>query len=60
MAVCAEAYYERGLCYQEMQDYKRALYDFSAAIRSEAKTKSGRLPKTKELANYYCKQNFND
>ena len=28
----AMAYYKRGKCYMMMQDYKRALYDFSAAF----------------------------
>jgi len=46
------------LCYVEMQDFKRALYDFSAAIRAEIKQKSSRLPKKKELANYYRKLKF--
>ena len=28
----ALAYYKRGRCYMMMHDYKRALYDFSAAF----------------------------
>lgn len=48
----ADAFYERGNCYVLMQDYKRALYDFSAAIRAETK-KSGNLPNNKALSNYY-------
>ena len=51
----AEAYYERGNCYVAMQDYKRALYDFSAAIRAETKQKGSNLPNSKNLANYYRK-----
>ena len=31
------AFCYRGRCYMHMQEYKRALYDFSAAIRAEAK-----------------------
>ena len=31
------AYYQRGMCYMMMHDYKRALYDFSAAILSETR-----------------------
>ena len=33
----AMAFCYRGRCYMHMQEYKRALYDFSAAIRAEAK-----------------------
>lgn len=35
----------------QMQDYKRALYDFSAAIRFE--TKSSRGTDARKLAEYY-------
>jgi hypothetical protein len=38
-----------------MQDFKRALYDFSAAIRAEVKSKKDREPDKKELSKYYCK-----
>lgn len=31
------AYYKRGKCYMMMHDYKRALYDFSAAILNETR-----------------------
>lgn len=33
----AMAYYKRGKCYMMMHDYKRALYDFSAAILNETR-----------------------
>lgn len=33
----AMAYYKRGKCYMLMHDYKRALYDFSAAILNETR-----------------------
>ena len=32
IAEFAQAYFMRGKCYMHMTDYKRALYDFSAAI----------------------------
>ena len=32
------AYYKRGKCYMMMHDYKRALYDFSAAILNETRS----------------------
>lgn len=38
-----------------MQDFKRALYDFSAAIRAEVKSKKDREADKKELSKYYCK-----
>ena len=31
------AYYKRGKCYMMMHDYKRALYDLSAAILNETR-----------------------
>lgn len=34
----AMAYYKRGKCYMMMHDYKRALYDFSAAILNETRS----------------------
>lgn len=40
----------RGRCYMQMQDFKRALYDFSAAIRAEQK-KENLI--ASELADYY-------
>ena len=33
----AMAYFKRGKCYMMMHDYKRALYDFSAAILNETR-----------------------
>ena len=33
----ALAYYKRGKCYMMMHDYKRGLYDFSAAILNETR-----------------------
>ena len=36
----AMAYYKRGKCYMMMHDYKRALYDFSAAILNETRSAS--------------------
>ena len=33
----ALAYYKRGKCYMMMHDYKRALYDFSAAFYNQEK-----------------------
>ena len=33
----AMAYYKRGKCYMMMHDYKRALYDFSAAILNDTR-----------------------
>ena len=36
----AMAYYKRGKCYMMMHDYKRALYDFSAAILNETRSQS--------------------
>lgn len=33
----AMAYFNRGRCYMMMHDYKRALYDFSAAILNETR-----------------------
>lgn len=36
----AMAYYKRGKCYMMMHDYKRALYDFSAAILNETRSLS--------------------
>jgi tetratricopeptide (TPR) repeat protein len=44
----AMAYCYRGRCYMHMQEYKRALYDFSAAIRAEQKA-----PDYSNLAWYY-------
>lgn len=38
----------------DMLDYKRALYDFSAAIRAETKQKS-KVPQFAKLVDYYCK-----
>ena len=32
------AYYKRGKCYMMMHDYKRALYDFSAAILNQTRS----------------------
>ena len=32
------AYFKRGKCYMMMHDYKRALYDFSAAILNETRS----------------------
>lgn len=52
---CAVAFFERGKCYMLMTDYKRALYDFSAAIRAETK-KKGQVD-TRALSNYYRKYN---
>lgn len=51
----AMAYYKRGKCYLMMHDYKRALYDFSAAILNEQKGSSKYQVSTKEggLAQYY-------
>ena len=34
----AMAYFRRGKCYMMMHDYKRALYDFSAAILNETRS----------------------
>ena len=34
----AMAYFKRGKCYMMMHDYKRALYDFSAAILNETRS----------------------
>ena len=45
----AQAFMMRGRCYMHMQEYKRALYDFSAAIRAEAKTSN----RNSDLAEYY-------
>ena len=36
----AMAYFKRGKCYMMMHDYKRALYDFSAAILNETRFQS--------------------
>ena len=36
----ALAYFKRGKCYMMMHDYKRALYDFSAAILNETRSPS--------------------
>jgi hypothetical protein len=44
----AMAFCYRGRCYMHMQEYKRALYDFSAAIRAEQKA-----PDYSNLAWYY-------
>jgi uncharacterized protein HemY len=44
----ALAFCYRGRCYMHMQEYKRALYDFSAAIRAEQKA-----PDYSNLAWYY-------
>jgi len=50
----ADAFYERGKCYMDMQDFKRALYDYSAAIRAESKL--AKASKTNNnLAKYFCK-----
>ena len=37
IAEFAQAYFMRGKCYMHMTDYKRALYDFSAAISNLSK-----------------------
>ena len=36
----AQAYFMRGKCYMLMTDYKRALYDFSAAILNQTRKES--------------------
>ena len=36
----AQAYYKRGRCYMMMHDYKRALYDFSAAFFNQDRLES--------------------
>ena len=57
----AMAYYKRGLCYMMMNDYKRALYDFSAAILNETryphKQPSQSQVKGDGLAAFYSKWN---
>jgi len=47
----AMAYFQRGNCYMMMHDYKRALYDFSAAILSETRYtgKNSELDKVKSV-----------
>ena len=45
----AQAFYYRGRCYMHMQEYKRALYDFSAAIRAESKKDNDPI----KLGDYY-------
>ena len=53
----AMAYFKRGKCYMMMHDYKRALYDFSAAILNETRAfnKQPILPGRSEggLASFY-------
>lgn len=36
----AMAYFKRGYCYMMLNDYKRALYDFSAAILNASKSEN--------------------
>ena len=45
----AKAFDYRGRCYMHMQEYKRELYDFSAAIRAESKKDNDPI----KLAEYY-------
>jgi len=46
------AFFHRGKCYMAMQDYKRALYDFSAAIRAESRP-GHEKESHKNLSDYY-------
>ena len=40
----------RGKCYMQLNDFKRAMYDFSAAIRAETKSSNSIQS---DLATYY-------
>ena len=46
----SDGWYQRGKCYMQLNDFKRALYDFSAAIRAETKS-NNTIPS--DLATYY-------
>ena len=48
---CSEAFSWRGKCYMHLLEYKRALYDFSAAIRAEGRVPGGGSPSF--LAEFY-------
>lgn len=45
----SQAFHYRGMCYNQMGDFQRALYDFSVAIRIERE----RGQDQKALAEYY-------
>ena len=53
----AMAYFKRGKCYMMMHDYKRALYDFSAAILNETRALNkqpyGHIKQEGGNANFY-------
>jgi len=56
LAEFAQAYFMRGRCYMHMTDYKRALYDFSAAILNQTRHEGKQPTQIKSeggLASYY-------
>ena len=57
LAEFAQAYFQRGKCYMQMTDYKRALYDFSAAILNQTRHENKQPPAVKSdgIASYYSK-----
>ena len=53
----ALAYFMRGKCYYYMGDFKRAIYDFAAAIQNEtsAAKRQPSLGKTEGLSSFFSK-----
>lgn len=47
------AFSYRGRCYMAMQEYKRGLYDFSAAIRAEQKKENRDVKSDENLSEFY-------
>ena len=55
----SKAFFLRGMCYNQMGDFQRALYDMSMAIRIEKDKKENERDGSyaSQLAEYYSKQN---
>ena len=46
------------MCYNQMGDFQRALYDFSVAIRIEKDPNNKKDPESKKLAKFYNMAGF--